>query len=95
MDDAGADIQEVTADDASGMLVCSVWGISEKARRGDSKVFPMFYVGEELDMCRDEGHVYICDVVGDCGKKRIHGFPISWLGGCRPGGGGPMEVSHR
>ena len=50
MDDFGADIQEVTAGYAAGMLVGGVWGISEKARRGDSKVLSMFYVGEGLDV---------------------------------------------
>jgi hypothetical protein len=72
-----ADIQEVVAGDAAGMLVSGVRVISEKTRRGVCKVFPVFSVGDGLDVGRDECRVYISNVFRGCGDDGLYGFFIA------------------
>ena len=45
MDDVRADIQEVAAGDAAGVLVGGMWSVAAESRGGDSEVYPMFDVG--------------------------------------------------
>jgi hypothetical protein len=59
------------------MLVSGVRGISEETSRGDSKMFSMFGVGEELDMGKDEYHVFVPDVFRGCGDDGINVFSIA------------------
>jgi hypothetical protein len=80
LDDVWTYVKEVAAGDAAGMFLDGVWGISEKARGGDSEVYSMFNVGKRLDMCRDEGHVYASYVISGCGEERFKGFRKAVVG---------------
>ena len=80
MDDVRADIQEVAAGDAAGVLVGGMWSVAEASREGDSEVFSVFYVGKGLDVRGDEGHVYVYKVFGGCGDDGVDGFPVACAG---------------
>ena len=85
LDDVWAYVKEIAAGDAAGMFLDGVWGISEEARGGDSKVFPIFDVGERLDMCGDEGHAYVGYVIGGCSEEGLKGFPKAVVGWSQTG----------
>jgi hypothetical protein len=74
LDYVRADVQEVATGDAAGMLVGGVRGISEETRRRDCKVFPVFRVGEGLDVGRDEDHEYVPKVLRCGGDDALNGF---------------------
>jgi hypothetical protein len=59
LDYVWADVEEVAAGYAAGMLLGGVRGIAEEACGGDCEVLPVLRVGEGLDVGRDEGHEYV------------------------------------
>jgi hypothetical protein len=84
LDYVWANVQKIATGDTAGMLMSGVWGITEETSRGDSEMFPMFDVGEGLDIGRDESHVYVPDVFRGYGEDGLNGFAIAVVGWSQP-----------
>ena len=80
LDFVWADVQEVATGDAAGILVGGVRGIFEETRGGNCEVLPVFSVGKGLDVGRDEGHVYVPQVLRCGGDDVLYDFAILLVG---------------